>query len=185
MKNKHRNRCMIKGTRLYPEFTAATAPMLSQWTTTEDPCQSGPHTAQANSMGSSSWSKMLSLCSCMPPGFGGHGQGNCNQDREAGHTAPQPNCPEASVHRWHHRHPIPSLQEGGPPEKVRTKSCTKYYVVVSLSCAPQQFKHTSQESLPRWYHPTGMAQFPHQRLQFLPCALFLPNPRADQLLELR
>ena len=97
MKNRHCNRCMIEGTQLYPEFTAATAPMLPQWLTTEDPCQSGPHTAQPKTMGSSSWSKMLSLCSCKPPGFGGHGQGNCSQDREAGNTAPQPNCPEVST----------------------------------------------------------------------------------------
>ncbi len=50
---------MISGTLLYPDFTSATAPELAQRTVTLRPLSTGPHTAQASTIGNSSIHVML------------------------------------------------------------------------------------------------------------------------------
>ena len=52
--------------RLYPELTTATVPILSQCTITDKPCQCFTQTAHTNTIGTSSFHNMLWLLGLNP-----------------------------------------------------------------------------------------------------------------------
>ena len=111
MKNRHLSRCMIRGTRLCPAFSTATALVLSQWTSTTRPTQCLPHTTHDSTIGSSSWVVIPS--SFIPcPWLAGH----CHSP-VVGLHAPQPTLLDASVHILTvaccclYANPVPCLQE--------------------------------------------------------------------------
>ena len=98
IKNKHRRRCIICVTRLYPELMAATAAVLSQWNVTGEHCHWDPQTAQASTIGSNSFTAMLDSCSSAHVPLDGHQ--SWSHLYIAGYIALHPNNPEESVHTW-------------------------------------------------------------------------------------
>ena len=97
MKNRHHRRCIIGCSRLYPVLMTATAPIMSQCTITDSPCQCLAQTAHASMTGTSSFHSMLWSLRLIPAWLRG-GHGNCNHQRKCVEIAPYPYDPDASVH---------------------------------------------------------------------------------------
>ena len=125
IKNRHRSRCIIYSTLLVPEFTTATAPILSQCTTTEEPCHWCTHRTQAKTMGRNSCRTMLSSWSRIAPWGGG-----VRPLRLEPRSRRWAHCPTSEVARricprmvgplpWgkvlHHGNSVPRPQECHPP----------------------------------------------------------------------